>query len=125
MTAGESAQGCSATAAVPALLAMAMVVLMRRRRAAAAAAALCAVLFAVDPVIAATRVAQAWTVTDVRTAAPQPGQRVLETEVTFTRGNEVTVVKMQGGRWGDLEQIVDGVSVPVGGETADHAGFFH
>ena len=37
----------------------------------------------------------------------------------------MTVVKMAGGRWGDVEQIVDGVSVPVGGELADHRGFIH
>ncbi len=122
----EPTQGCSATTAAPAALAMMMVVvLLRRRRAVAAVAGILAVLFVVEPVSATIRSDAPWEVTKVTTLAPMPGQRILESEVTFTRGDEVTVVKMRGGRWGDLEQIVDGVSVPVGGERADHAGFFH
>lgn len=115
----EAARGCSATTSAPAALAMLMVVLLRRRRALAALATVVALFLAVPPVLAGQRAEQPWAVSAVTTFAPAPGQRVLESEVTWVRAGEVQTVRVQGGRWGDLEQIVDGASVPVVGEQAE------
>jgi uncharacterized protein (TIGR03382 family) len=121
-------QGCSATGTAPLALAALMVVLMRRRRAVAALAAVMGALMIVAPAFAATGVvAEArWTVTSVKTLAPAAGPAILESEVTVMKDGVYRTVTMPGGRWGDVEQIVEGVSVPVEGamvEVADAHGF--
>lgn len=114
----EVAQGCNASGSAPfALVALMMVVLMRRRRVFVALAALVGAFAFVAPVFAdIPAVQQAWTVSTVTTLAPGPGASVLESEVTFVRGEETHTVRVPGGRWGDLEQVVEGVQVPLVGE---------
>ncbi len=110
------AKGCSSTGTAPfALLAAGLLVTLRRRRAVAVLASLLGVLVFVAPAFAAQ--AQAgWKVAAVHTLAPGAGPAVLESEVTLLRDGVYTTVRMPGGRFGDVEQIVEGVSVPVEGE---------
>lgn len=117
VTEEERVRGCSATTSAPIALGLMLVVLARRRRALLKVAAMLGLVMAVVPAVAASRVDPRWTAAQVKTLAPMPGQRVLETEVTWVRDGEVHTVRVPGGRWGDLEQIVDGASVPVEGET--------
>ena len=114
-----AARGCSASGSAPfALVALMMVVLMRRRRAFVALAAAVAAFLLVAPVFAAAPVSSlAWRVTKVTTRPPPAGASVLESEVTFVRGGQVHTMKVPGGRWGDIEQIVEGEQVPLEGEV--------
>ena len=107
-----SSQGCSSTGSAPfALLAVGLI--LRRRR--ALVAVVFAALVCVAPAIASTK--SGWTVSDVRTLAPAAGPAVLESEVTLVRAGLSRTVRMAGGRWGDVEQIVEGVAVPVEGDV--------
>jgi uncharacterized protein (TIGR03382 family) len=118
VTRDAAAQGCSASGSAPfALVALMMGVLMRRRRTLVALAAALAALVCVAPVFAAAPVTPTvWRVTRVTTRPPPAGASVLESEVTFVRGGQVQTMKVPGGRWGDLEQIVEGEPVPLEGE---------
>ena len=115
VVAEEAVQGCSTAGSAPfALAALMMGALLRRR---ALVAVFAAVIF-VAPLFASARAAPlAWTVMSVTTFAPSAGPAVLESEVTFVRGGQLHSVRVPGGRWGDLEQVVEGVVVPLVGET--------
>ncbi len=112
------AQGCSTSGSAPfALVALMMVVLMRRRKMFVALAAVVGTVMFVGPVFASgTAMETTWTVSNVTTFAPGAGPVVLESEITFVRGGELHTMRVPGGRWGDLEQVVEGYAVPVVGE---------
>ena len=115
----EPARGCSATGSAPfALAALMMGVLLRRRRMFVTLAAVLTAFVFVAPVFASgPAVQQAWTVSSVTTFPPGSGATVLESEVTFVRDGQVQTLRIPGGRWGDLEQVVEGQSVPRVGEA--------
>ncbi len=125
VTPEEAVRGCNATGSAPiALIAVMMVVLMRRRRVLVALAAVLGAVVFVAPVFAAAPVAlePTWKVSAVITRAPSTGPAVLESEITFVRDGEVQTVRVLGGRWGDLEQVVEGHAVPMVGETFQKVG---
>ena len=110
--------GCSATGSAPfALLAVGLLVLARRRREVIALAAVLGTLAFVVPAFASQATSTPWSVTAVHTLAPGAGPSVLESEVTVVRAGVTRTVRMAGGRWGDVEQIVEGVAVPTEGES--------
>jgi uncharacterized protein (TIGR03382 family) len=115
----ETAAGCSAAGSAPfAIVALMMGVLLRRRRVFVALAAVLGAVVFVAPVFAsAPAVAQVWTVSSVTTLPPGAGPTVLESVVTFTRAGQVHTLRIPGGRWGDIEQFVEGFDVPMVGET--------
>ncbi len=120
VTAEEAARGCSATGSAPfALVALMMVVLLRRRRVLVAVAALVGGFAFVAPVFAApnTFVERTWKVSKVSTLAPLGGPAVLQSDVTFVRDGQEVTVRIAGGRWGNLEQVVEGVAVPLVGQA--------
>ncbi len=114
----EVARGCSATGAAPiAMLAVLLVAVMRKKRAAMALAAVLGGFVFVGPSFASTQlVKDAWTVTAVTTLPPGKGPTVLETDVTVIRDGIAHTVRVPGGRWGDIEQIVEGFAVPYAGD---------
>jgi MYXO-CTERM domain-containing protein len=110
-------RGCSATgsAAPFALLAVGML-LSRRRRMAIALTVVLGSLSIVAPVFAFKAAPETWTVDSVQTLAPTAGAQILQSEVTYVRGGKTVTVRMPGGRWGDVEQVVEGLSVPSEGD---------
>jgi uncharacterized protein (TIGR03382 family) len=114
----EPAVGCSATGSAPfALVALMMASLFRRRRGLVTLATVVGAILFVAPVFAsAPAVERAWTVSAVATLAPTLGAAILESEVTFVREGLSHTVRVPGGRWGGIEQVVHGAFVPRVGE---------
>ena len=79
------------------------------------------VLAVVAPALAAQTVASrtAWTVSTVRTLAPGAGPAILQSEVTVTRDGLTRTLLLPGGRFGEVEQIVEGAAVPLEGEAIE------
>ncbi len=118
VTPEEVTRGCSATGSAPfAMLAVLLVAVMRKKRAAMALAAVLGAVVFVAPSFASTQLLKdAWTVSAVTTLPPGKGSTVLESEVTVIRDGVAHTVRVLGGRWGDLEQIVEGFAVPYPGD---------
>ena len=110
-----TARGCNATGSAPfALLAFALV-LLNRRRSALVLASLVAVTFVAPVFAAAVTTEQGWKVEAVHTLPPGRGAAVLESELTLERNGVRQVVRVWGGSWGDIEQVVEAMAVPVVG----------
>ncbi len=120
----EPTRGCSTTGSAPfALAALLLGIGARRRRMFVALAAAVGALIFVGPVFAAAPAAErVWTVLAVTTHPPGAGAAILESEVTLSRGHELRTMRFAGGRWGDLEQVVEGVAVPLVGESLSSVG---
>ncbi len=124
----EGAAGCSASGAnLPALFGLfSLALLFRRARRLTAAAATVAVLGSTAALAEGARadltradLVVTGQVLSRRTLTPAPGDRLLRSELTLSIAScqkgpcprEVTVT-VPGGRWGDVEQLVEGLSIP-------------